>query len=82
MSMMTRHQIRDGTPERAEVSLTNYDGEPIKDYSIIFYELFCVATADLAHSSTSHWKMLVCYSTRFSAQDKRSNPKSISKDMK
>jgi hypothetical protein len=82
MSRMTRHQIRDRTPERAEVSLTNYDGEPIKDYSIIFYEFFCVATADLAHNSTSHWKMLMCYPTRSLAQDKRSNPKSISKDTK
>jgi len=32
----------------AELSLTDDDGEPIEDYSIIFRELFCVAAADLA----------------------------------
>jgi hypothetical protein len=32
----------------AELSLTDDDGEPIEDYSIIFRELFCIAAADLA----------------------------------
>ncbi|KAI9734718.1 MAG: hypothetical protein M1818_006705 [Claussenomyces sp. TS43310] len=32
----------------AELALTNDDGAPIADYSIIFRELFCVAAAELA----------------------------------
>jgi hypothetical protein len=45
MSMMKGS--RPGT-KGAELSLTDDNGGPIEDYSIIFRELFCVAAADLA----------------------------------
>jgi hypothetical protein len=32
-----------------ELALTNDDGEPIDNYSVIFRELFCVAADELAH---------------------------------
>jgi hypothetical protein len=31
-----------------DVSLMDEDGEPIKDYSVVFRELFCIAAADIA----------------------------------
>jgi hypothetical protein len=34
--------------EGAEPGLTNDDGKPVEEYSIIFRELFCIAAADLA----------------------------------
>ncbi|KAM3082884.1 hypothetical protein ACMFMF_002533 [Clarireedia jacksonii] len=31
-----------------DISLMDEDGEPIKDYSVVFRELFCIAAADIA----------------------------------
>ncbi|KAF7932676.1 uncharacterized protein EAE98_003975 [Botrytis deweyae] len=40
-----KHNLRG----REEVSLVDDDGDLIKDYSIVFRELFCIAAADLAN---------------------------------